>query len=333
MTLQSRAPWGVAFLLAAVVFFRPGGASAAGAGSGCVIQGEAAMGPSTEIYDQAVAGKPIARFTGGEVKLTATDFPERSGQRAKISTGAFRIDGFVATSEIPVYTARNLAVHEGHLWIAAQRRVEIVGAAPGKLQVQRRVSYSIQQTFQAWTPCDALSLTPSVPVGWTPSGSERGYVVKKDRIEIFTGPSGALVTTLTRAYDGPGLLLWSTHAQGPWVRVEYHGDIVVDAWARAQDLNSLPPGETMDQLAQSMVQRGSPRLRVQGEPRVVRPSGSATLRAAASDTGASIGRIEPGTEIYVLDIVAGWASVLPKLLNIAPSGDGQFWAKTSDLGL
>jgi hypothetical protein len=35
----------------------------------------------------------------------------------------------------------------------------------------------------------------------------------------------------------------------------------------------------------------------------------------------------------VLDTVAGWASVLPKALSVAPSGSNQFWVRGKDLGM
>jgi hypothetical protein len=89
----------------------------------------------------------------------------------------------------------------------------------------------------------------------------------------------------------------------------------------------------MDQLAPSRTVQGRPRLAVQWETRSVRAGRVLKIRAAASETGTLIGVVEQGTEIYVLDVVAGWASVLPKSLNIAPAGDGQFWVRAPDLGL
>ena len=53
----------------------------------------------------------------------------------------------------------------------------------------------------------------------------------------------------------------------------------------------------------------------------------------AGDSNPVVGRIEANTETYVLDIVAGWASVLPKSLNVTPHGDYQFWVKASELGI
>ena len=74
-------------------------------------------------------------------------------------------------------------------------------------------------------------------------------------------------------------------------------------------------------------------MAVQGEPRVVKPVREIPLRANAKESEATIGVVEPGAETFVLDVVAGWASVMPKALNVVPGPEGQFWVKASDLGI
>jgi hypothetical protein len=301
--------------------------------AGCVLRGDAVMARTVSLYDGKVGGSEIARFTGGKVSLVVTGFPEDGGGRAVVETAGFRIKGFVKARDLPVYTAHSVPVFAGHLWIAEARRVAIVGGAGSRVRVEKAVASPIIGTFQGWAPCESLTLTARVPPGFSPAGGARGYVVKKDEIELFTEPKGDLVTTLERASDGPGVLLWSDDRQGAWVHVEHHGDVTIDAWARAQDLSALPPGETMDLLAPGVLQTGSPSLRVQGNTKVVRVTSPVTLRAAASDASGVIGGIEAGTEVYVLDVVAGWASVVPKDLGLAPAGDAQFWARAKDLGI
>jgi len=92
--------------------------------------------------------------------------------------------------------------------------------------------------------------------------------------------------------------------------VEHHGDVVLDAWAKAEDLSPLPPGETMDQLAPSTTMAGTPRIQVQGQSKTVRVASPVAIRAAASDGASVIGGVDAGVEIMVLDTVAGWASVV-----------------------
>jgi hypothetical protein len=70
-----------------------------------------------------------------------------------------------------------------------------------------------------------------------------------------------------------------------------------------------------------------------GQLRLVRSNKEVPLRNSAKDGDAVIGWIEPGADAYVLDQVAGWASVVPKTMNVLPPENGHFWAKSSDLGL
>jgi hypothetical protein len=72
---------------------------------------------------------------------------------------------------------------------------------------------------------------------------------------------------------------------------------------------------------------------VQGEPRVVRAVREVPFRARAVETEPPIGVIEPEAEAFVLDVVAGWVSVMPKALQVVPRPDGQFWVRAEELGM
>jgi hypothetical protein len=126
-------------------------------------------------------------------------------------------------------------------------------------------------------------------------------------------------------------VLWSTETQNGFVHVEYHGDISVDAWARASDVTALPPGETMD-VPPTVLHVSHRRLKVDGSPKLVKTDKELVIRASPSATATVLGRVEKGTEMYLTDIVAGWASVLPKAMNLLPEGEAQFWVLAADLG-
>jgi hypothetical protein len=127
-------------------------------------------------------------------------------------------------------------------------------------------------------------------------------------------------------------LLWGIERHGGWVHVVYHADVIIDAWAPAKELHPLPPGETMDQQAGSVTQPGSPRLAPAASMQLVKTSKAVRIRLNAKDDDPTIGYIEPDTDTYVVDTMAGWSSVIPKALNVLPYGDGHFWVKSSDLG-
>ena len=304
--------------------------------AGCTVRGTAVMSPSAKLYGEAQGDSAYARFTGAETALAASRFSS-AGTRAAVRTGtgsgSFRVEGFVETQQLPVRTARDVMAISGHVWISAQQEVTVVGAAAQKLQVSLQLKTPLQQTFKAWAPCDALTFTQAVPSGWAPEGNARGYTLFKEEMELFDGANGDSVITLFRNPYVDKILTWSTERRGAWVHLLYHGPVVIDGWVRSRDLRALPRGETMDVLAPPSIRRGKPALRVDGALRSVRTTKELPLRIEASDSGKQVGSIEPGTDTLVIDIVAGWASVLPKSLSVVPDGGHQFWVLASDLDL
>jgi hypothetical protein len=57
------------------------------------------------------------------------------------------------------------------------------------------------------------------------------------------------------------------------------------------------------------------------------------LRAAATEAAVEIGGIDAGVDVVLVDVVAGWASVMPTSQAFAPSGAAQFWVRARDLGV
>jgi len=317
---------------------KPAQADGATTQSTCTLSGTAQMPVNEVIYDKSDGGSAIARFTGSDTPLVATDFFFGNGKRVRVQTGTgsggFRIDGWVDASKVPVQTRNNITIISDHLWLAPQREVSVQSAAPGKLRIKRVVKTPFSQTFTAWASCGDLGLGTKVAAGWTPPGDARGYVAKKD-VELWSSNESdkSLVTILTPNEYSNGILLWSTERKGGWVHVMHHSDVVIDAWARSRDLKALPRGETMDQPAGTSTRRNPPQLKLAANPKTATATKDVPIRSNASEKAPVIGTIETGAEVYVLDIVAGWASVLPKSLNVAPHGDGSFWAKASELGV
>lgn len=333
----------VSFLIAAWSSGHPAHAVVSPAGTSgppssvatCVLRGVAEPRINASIED--AQGRVIARFSGAATSLVASDFPADPQGRVRIQTGTgaggFRLRGHLAVADLPLYTVSNLAVVPRHIWIAAGRNVRFVASAPGRLRVEKPLTLPFSQTLTTWAPCSALALAAAPTTGWSPPGEARAYVLKNASLDLFGQPSGTLLSTLTRARDVEGVMFFGIERRGEFVNLVHHSDVVVDAWARTKDLTALAPGEIMDQLAPRVVTRGPPRLAVQGEPRVVKPMREVPLRASAKESDPSIGVVEPGAETYVLDVVAGWASVMPKAMNVVPGPDGQFWVKANDLGI
>jgi hypothetical protein len=299
----------------------------------CIVRGEPAMPSTSSIYDKEQEGRPIARFTGGKTQLVASNFgsSRRIAVETGSGTGSFRIKGFVESKELPLYTAKTVPVVPNHVWIGTQQQVSVAGASSGRLKVKRAARPPVKGNFTGSAACSAFTFSPGVPPGWNVPGHARGYVVKQSSVELFDAPNGTAIQTLSRASEGGGVLLFSTEQRGAWVHVEYHDDIVIEAWARASELHGLPPGETMDFQRAPTSQRGLPRLAVQEAVRTVKTRQEIPIRGEPKESATVIGRIEPDTETMVMDIVAGWTSVLPKSLHVAPPEGEQFWVPSNKL--
>jgi len=301
----------------------------------CGISGRATPAANTSLVD--ADGRSVARLSGGAMTMTVSGFTLGTGARARVETGfgrgSFRVAGFIDTASLPIVTSDLVPIAPGHLWIGKEREVRIIGTTPTQIKVERVASPPLQQRLSGLTRCANLKLSAGTPPGFTPAGFARGYVLRRDRLELFGAPGGAAVGALEKSPGASGVLFFSNENQSGWLHVEYGADIVVDAWARAGDLSALPPGETMDQLDNPTVQRGVPRLALAGNPRVFRALRNVIVRNAAKDGAAVVGVIEPEAEIYVIDVMAGWVSVLPKGLEVMPPANGQFWVKKAELGI
>src|SRR5690348_3446214 len=88
----------------------------------CKVSGTAVMPANVTIYDKAENGTAIARFTGADSAIVATDFFSGGGSRVKVKTGtglgSVRIEGWIDASKLPLYAAKDLAISSNHLWIA-----------------------------------------------------------------------------------------------------------------------------------------------------------------------------------------------------------------------
>ena len=300
----------------------------------CAMSGHAEFPAITPLLN--AQGRAIARFTGTPVLLAVTAFTRGDSPRAELETGgargSFRLRGLVETKKLPLFTTENVPVAAGHLSIAAHRGVSVVATSPDKLKIEYQAPLPLAQTLSAWTSCATLALEPGTPNGWAPPSDARGFALRKDALELFDAPNGDAVGVLRKAPSARAVLFFSAEQSGAWVHIQRHSDVLVDAWAKASDLSPLPRGELIDEPL-APVRTQAVRNSFATEPRSVRTTREVPLRAHAKDDDALVGSIAPDTETYVVEIMAGWASVSPKTLEIMPPDAGALWAKKSDLGL
>jgi hypothetical protein len=271
-------------------------------------------------------GRKLARFSGGESAVTLLAPPAGKSDQAHIQTGtgrgSFRIDGYVKAAELRTHVAHDVPIVSGHLWLGPGTRVTLAGTSGGKVRLDKQVSTPFNQRFSALADCSALTFAPPTPPGFVVAGNARVFLMKVAQLDLFdeVPPTGAPFTTLQRSQLVDSVRFHSTEQRGGFIRIQYQGEINVDAWARASDLTALPRGETADVAPSSYTLSSPPQLALSQLPRTVKVSREIALRVAE-------------TEVYVMDTVASWAKVLPKSLHVLPIDELSFWVKSSDLGL
>lgn len=306
---------------------------AAAAGSQCVLKGTHPVAKGTQLFDAASGGRAIASFTGAFVPLQLSDLPaDPTVGRARLSTstgsGSFRIDGFVSPSSIHVFTAKDVPIAAGHVWISSAQKVKLVRAAPGALTAELAVAGS-QQAVRGAAGCDAFTLTRGTPTAMDTPGNGRGWLTKGTSIELFDDAGGTAIFTL-KMMEGTSQLFWSTESKSGFIHIKSRADITVDAWARTRDLEALKRGEMMDQFIPSTTTVAGAQLSFDTPPKLVTATKEIPIRLKREDKDKPIGAIEIGAEVYLIETINGWTNVLPKALGLTPPDESGFWIPSAD---
>lgn len=289
------------------------------------------------------AGRNVARFSGGESAVTLLAPPADGSDQALIETGtghgSFRIRGTVKAAELRTFSNVSLPIVPGHVWLRPGVRVVAAGMSSGlnagKVKIEKQVSSPFNQLFHALADCSALTFTPPPASGFSTPGNARVFLMKVSLLDLYDqpAPQGRIVFTVQRSPSSDSVRFFSTEQRGGFVHIQYGGEVGIDAWAKAADLQALPRGETSDVPPASYTLSSPPQLQLEKAPRIVQTKRELPLRVAARDAEAPVGVIEADTDVYVMDTVAGWANVLPKSLHVLPFGNLSFWVKAAELGL
>lgn len=302
----------------------------------CPLPGTADMLLDVPIYAKDRGSTVVARFTGVPTGLAVIELPDGPAQRAHVVTGVgrggFAIDGWVEVTAIPLYAATSLAVVPGHVWIRTGQRVQFESKQQNQLRVHRAISSPFAQVFTAVATCANLTVAQvPAPTADSAHGS-RGYALEQRELALFGEPKGEPLFKLVRASATSSIFFFGADQQGDWVKLRYAGAVGIDAWARLSDLRALPKGERAEDYVQPLQAEGA-RLRVVESWRTVAVTEAVPIRLKSAPDSPVIGEIEPATETLILDVTAGWASVLPKALNVAPTADQQFWVEARRVGI
>lgn len=302
----------------------------------CQLSGSPSLPLDVPIFAKDKGDAKVARFTGMASGLTILELPDSNSRRIHIVTGkgrgGFAIDGWVKSDALPLYATANLPIVPGHVWIQPGQRVEFEGRQNNQIRVQRTTTSPFAQTFVATTSCGSVSITPiNAPPQEIPRFA-RGYSLDHTELSIFSEPKGDPTFKLTRSSSSGSVFLYGLDKKDDFIKIRHFGVIGIDAWAKLSDLRQLPKGERVDEYVPSP-QTDTGRLRIVESGRIVTVSEKVQVRLRPSPDAPVVGEIEPATETQVLDVAAGWASVLPKGLNVAPPADQQFWVEARKVGI
>ena len=233
-----------------------------------------------------------------------------------------------------MYTKNVIPVKTGHVWINEKREVRFDGSRPGKLKIKKVMKSPVAQTFRGWSTCNNLTLTQGVPPGAEIDGDARGYLMRKDSVVLYDdyGRDKEEVLTLYKSVSGNQVVFWSSKVRGSYVQVAYQGEILIEAWVKRYDLKRLPKGELYDQQRGPKKGKTASSLKLQGNPKVIKVKKELKILSEAKKDATVLGRVEKDAEVYVVDIVAGYASVMPKPITVMPAKDKQFWVDAKELG-
>ncbi len=301
----------------------------------CKLKGTAPVMKGAKLYDAPTGGRTIATFTGALVPMTLSAIPaDPASGRAKLATSesapTLRVEGYIAPADVQVFTARDIPVINGHIWISSAQKVKLVGAAGDSLRAELLISGSEGQTAKATASCDAFALQRGVATKMEVPGSARGYLMKTSSVDLFDRPNGDVIFSL-KMLEGTAQLFWSTEAKSGFVHIMYRGDLTIDAWARLKDLEPLKKGEIMDQYIPPTTAVAGAQLALDKAPPIVKATKAVPIRARRDLKEKPIGEIEAGAEVYLLETVAGWTNVLPKALGMTPPDEGGFWIPAAEV--
>lgn len=315
----------LAVLTFAIVLAASGTASA---DPSCVLTASPTLPKNTTLFTGAIGSDAIATFTGQSLVITAT----LGSGRARVRTGGgFRLEGFVEAPLIPLFLSKNVALVEGAVWLGSGRPVTQVGTKNDLVEVELRAGAPIEQTLRAPAPCASLSLEPTSLKHPSPPGDARAWRTKTVPLAIAREPGKDAVFRFTSPSAAGKLVFFGTERRDALVHVLLFGDVVVDGWANASDLEALPEGEIQDAPGAPRVTSSSASISLGGTPAKARPSREVAIMGRTSGGLEKIGVIEAGTEVLVLDTVAGWATVVPASLALMPADARPFLAKADDL--
>ena len=306
----------------------------------CTVRGTTSPKANAELYATSNGGAPIAKFTGVPLSLSVSAFPASPQGRARIETGSdsqpsLRLAGFTPTGTLRYFAKQAVPLVPGHVWLTKGLELRPLNASGDSLEFEHAVLGTRGQdgaphTLRGKISCASVSLTPpTVEPAEAPKGV-RWFHMKTDSVSLFDGPGGRPVLEL-RMDSEARKVFWSTDARNGWVHVLAPGDVTIDAWARASELEGLIHGEVFDMSSLEPAPLASPSLALAEPPKTLTATVELPILSKPEAAAPPLGVVSVGATFFAMDVSTVWTSVVPTDLAIMPIDGAGFWVKTSTL--
>lgn len=304
----------------------------------CQFRGVTEPAIDTDVFNDH--GQVIARLTGSATPIEVAKLPEMPSAQARIVTSTpevrgFRIGGFVSVRALGIRAKTPIEVIPSLVTLTAGVRLDGVVQVGNEIFVEKRIERDFSQTVVARANCNMLGFSDQSAMPEPLPAKARAFRFDNDKLPLFdrATATGEPSMTLTRHAAATPVLFFSVKAEGNWLRVRYDGELTILAWARKADLTALPIGELADRLSPPGHLRSVPKLDVGAGAQLLRATQTVPLRQKAALGAAVIGEVDAESEFYVVEVVSGWASVIPRSLGVVPAPNGQFWVEAKAIGL
>jgi len=325
------------FAAAAVLFFSAD--AAAQTVNRCAIIDTTVPTAGTEIFAKASGGSAVAKLTGASLGLRLSEFPSGAGrvktQSGDGKKGYVRIEGYADKNAFRYFAKQSVALVPDHVWLTKGLELHITAVNDDHLAIEHSVlgtrgGDGAPQKLAGSISCSVVGLTPpGLDAADAPSGA-RMFHMKNNDVSLYDHPSGDVVFTLRM--DGEARkVFWSTESRGGFVHVSAPGDVTIDAWVRASDLEQLTHGEVFDMSSLEPRPNAPKSLALSQPPTMLTATSELRIAVKADAKAESLGVVEAGAKFYTMEVSTEWTNVIPTDLAIMPIDGGGFWVKTASL--
>ncbi len=307
----------------------------------CILRGAQQLASGDVLYAAATGPATLARFTGGDLGIDVAELSFADAPRAKVAVRtpadgpAVRLEGWIDLARLDVRAQRSIDVVPDAVWIRQGSPLLLVAGRQGSVWVRAR--YGSLAGLTAEVDCEALGLVRSEEQPWVqPPG--RATTMREGAATIQGAPETPPFCRLV-GEDAPQPQLYALESRNGYELVALDdADYRLTAWIPADQLQDGVVPDCDD--CRGAVLDAEDLDELPATARTVVAAREAAVRGVPEGGSPSIGAVEGGATVVVLEEQAGWGRIRPRTFGIVPpdappggtAPPGEFWVLLADLG-